>query len=685
MFFRHTLTQIDPRLVLVVVLAGCDCGAPPPAIDAGVHTTDDAGTAITDAAVEPDTGSEPSCATCPAACIVDRCASETCVEPTYASVEATFEDLSVVGMDADGAHLYVADPSEGLVVLDASVPASLTRVGAVALPGARELRVADDYAYVVAEAELHVVAVADPTVIDLRSSLDVWGSTVAIADELLVITGGDRIQILDRSDPERPAIAGELALEPTAGGAVRYSRGAAAIGTLVYVGSSDAGVLLVDVSDPSAPAIVGTLGEGETRDVLLEGSELFRVRTDGIDVYDVSDPRAPRFVSAIERPIVGALLRAVSSGGSLYALSAGAALGVTRIERTAGEITSVEQLRVPGSPTRVATAGRWAYVGTHDTGIHAIDLAQADAAAEIPLEHDAIALAAAGATLYVAEGEDGLEIVELRALPATTALGRIDRPAYDVALDGDRLWLSEGDALVLYDRAVPESPAELARISIADLSMRVDTRIVALSADGGRAVAATKALTNGELFVVDARGPGEPEIVHQRALDITTLIDDVLLSGDRLVAVESRSSDVKIYGLGTPSSPDLLGNYDGRDLLFPRLSLSGSELVVADRSGSIEVVDLSDLARPRALGSYEGGELFTSALLDRDRVYATSSNVSRGLFVFAAGDLSAPVARFGTYRLPPGLGVMVPADVALAGRFGIVANGSSLLVVPLCR
>jgi hypothetical protein len=53
--------------------------------------------------------------------------------------------------------------------------------------------------------------------------------------------------------------------------------------------------------------------------------------------------------------------------------------------------------------------------------------------------------------------------------------------------------------------------------------------------------------------------------------------------------------------------------------------------------------------------------------------------------VFAAGDLSAPVARFDTYRLPPGLGVMVPADVALAGRFALVANGASLLVVPLCR
>jgi hypothetical protein len=118
---------------------------------------------------------------------------------------------------------------------------------------------------------------------------------VAVEDGLTVAALGDAGIAVLEADAEGLQLSASLALSGTAHG-VAVKRGTA------FVAAGPNGLQVVDLTDPTRPAILGaTFADHDVRGVATgeNGIVLAAAASDGLLVADVSDPRAPRVLSEL--------------------------------------------------------------------------------------------------------------------------------------------------------------------------------------------------------------------------------------------------------------------------------------------------------------------------------------------------------------------------------------------------
>ncbi len=478
---------------------GADLGAAPGrAVDAGmvIRPSPPDGGRITDART-PDldaAGAAPtSCDACPDRCVLGACAEDRCAEPTHPTVArsygafGTISDLAL----ADDA-LFVADRQAGLVWLDASHPPDLRVVTTFPVTGLFSVAAANGYVYALdSEGTLHTLQMVGDA-LEERSSVPVWGSHIDLLGDELFISGGDRVEMLDRSDPAHPVLRQELPIPTLASGSADHSRGVVRSGNVLYVGLASGGFVVVDASGSSWSVIETRRTEELTNTIALVGGQLVRGGSSGLETYAIDDPRRPRSVQRLDASAIGQVqAMADVSGEPLAANQAGLAL-------LSGDATRQYGLR--GHVNDVVVSGRWAFVGTSDAGLHVVDLeANGLAAVRLPLSSGlALALAQADGRLYIAKGEDGVEAWRLSALPSVDRVLTSGAPAYDVAVEGNVVYVSQGTAVSLRRTS---DLTELGRIPIPSLSGRVETRIDSLAVKDGLVAITAKALTDALLLI----------------------------------------------------------------------------------------------------------------------------------------------------------------------------------------
>lgn len=165
-----------------------------------------------------------------------------------------------------GTLAYVAAGSAGLVIVDVSSPSSPLRLGFRATPGvATEVAVAGDRAYVVDEGGLRIFDVSVPTAPTLLGGLDLAGRSraVAVVDSLAVVgSTGAGIFVVDVSDPGAPVVLGST---HTRQNAQTFVAGLAVRGRTVYVADGAdrtlGGLRVVDFQEPRLPVVVGTTSD----------------------------------------------------------------------------------------------------------------------------------------------------------------------------------------------------------------------------------------------------------------------------------------------------------------------------------------------------------------------------------------------------------------------------------------
>ena len=121
-----------------------------------------------------------------------------------------------------------------------------------------------------------------------------WGGEVyaiAVQGDLAAMSSGERVLIVDISNPDRPRQLGAISLGARVRGvAVRRDHVYASTWTC-----ADYDLAVIDVSDPTTPQVVGSNG---TRcqpfiGVLAEGELVFVGELSGLRILDVTDPRNP--------------------------------------------------------------------------------------------------------------------------------------------------------------------------------------------------------------------------------------------------------------------------------------------------------------------------------------------------------------------------------------------------------
>ncbi len=276
----------------------------------------------------------------------------------------------------DGGLAYVADGSEGVIVMDVSDPSSLTALGSYDTPGnARRLALHGNTLYVADQSGgLVILDVADPTHPTYVTSVnfgetwdvDLYGPYVVIGSDVGVSTLliGDGIRV-----PEHyGTYSGPYEILD-----VRVQDDVA------YIAANASGLLTVDVSDPANPIYLDNHSIGVTpyyRKLDIQGNKAFVADYGigkGIRIYDISDPANLRYLGtyyksmAIDVAVAGEVVYVADGTYGLY-------LGNVSDPFSPTDITWVASI---GNITAVDVQGHYVYVvgwGGGGNGIYMYDI-----------------------------------------------------------------------------------------------------------------------------------------------------------------------------------------------------------------------------------------------------------------------------------------------------------------------
>jgi hypothetical protein len=200
--------------------------------------------------------------------------------------------------------LSVASALGRVLIIDIADPAAPSLVTTMQLDGfVSQMSVRGDLVYMADffYGGLFVVDLADPERPDHLVTVPTASFAqhlVQVGSHLIVGTGGlatPHVQVFDLADPRLPVMVDDITLSGVA------VNGLASDGTHLYVAhdrGSDSELLVLDASDPAAMSELGALVLlDELHELEVDGSVLYAGTHEGfVHVIDVSDPTAPRSI-----------------------------------------------------------------------------------------------------------------------------------------------------------------------------------------------------------------------------------------------------------------------------------------------------------------------------------------------------------------------------------------------------
>ena len=185
---------------------------------------------------------------------------------------------------------YIAD--NRLQIYDVANPASPAKLGSYGTTTTRitAFDLTDDTAYCVDGSSLILVNISNPALPELRKNvtLNFTGLDVIIRNGLAYVGGTTSLAIYNVSDPANPILVSTFATGPI------YTL--AKEGDVLFLAAAGQRVQLLDVSNPASPTLLATLPEVSFADtVKIAGNRLY-VAGNSFAIYDISVPSRPRLL-----------------------------------------------------------------------------------------------------------------------------------------------------------------------------------------------------------------------------------------------------------------------------------------------------------------------------------------------------------------------------------------------------
>jgi hypothetical protein len=250
----------------------------------------------------------------------------------------------------------------------------------------------------------------------------IWGIRV-VGNTVYVAADFFGFGIVDVSNPAAPVLRGSL---KTPG----QAKNVAIVGTTALVADHMSGLDIIDISNPAKPANKGAFFlEGYARDVVSSGTGSLAFAIDapaGLYTFDLSKPgplepigsqqsaRAPGFIE-LSRPAPG-------REPELALLVGGGLLQVYDIKTPAAPVRAATFKTPGGRPTRVSLAGQHAYIADGREGITIVDLSTPTAPQllgniKTPQPARDVAVSESLIRVAVGAGDDEGEVVVFRRTP----------------------------------------------------------------------------------------------------------------------------------------------------------------------------------------------------------------------------------------------------------------------------
>lgn len=373
-----------------------------------------------------------------------------------ASLSLVLEGRSIPrAVAVDGERLFVADPAQGVHVVDIGDPDAPAVSRLVPHPDVMDVLIAGDRLYDFAYSEFGVALRA----LDLGADLAELGSAgllytdgVTVTPDDLAITAGlgGGIRVIDVSDLDNPLVRYTYRLE---GGP--SSRALAANSTTAWIPAED-GLYILDLSNPDdiqqrGPFDLDTAGALAT----TVAGPLLAVTNDRgeLGVFDVSATEPARIARLPVTVCVDCRRSALAGHGDLLAIADRE--GGLRIA-TAANLALVGRLTVPAGMVDfqdVAVDGKLAYVADASYGLRIYDLANPAtpslrarvATAGYP---SAVALDPASTRAYLAESTErgNLRVFDIATPAEASEIGATAAGlAYDVEIAGDLAYVTRSN------------------------------------------------------------------------------------------------------------------------------------------------------------------------------------------------------------------------------------------------
>jgi hypothetical protein len=295
-----------------------------------------------------------------------------------------------------GGHVFLGDHGRpGFVAVDASEPARPHEVGFVRFGNdgrgsdrIQDLAVLGTQLYAASDLlGLEIRDLSDPASMPRRANIAAGiARSVAVAPgHAFVGSAEGTLQVFDVATPERPRPVGRLELGP---GSIWDL---AKCGDFVYAAvyrADDASVKVVSVADPANPRLLGGIApKAGAWGLACQGDRLFVTGQWGeLSVIDVSDAGAPRELGAVDA----------------YGTSGAIAL--------AGGYAFVSHLIIE-------TVDGWGVNARELLAIDISDPRRPRVVATLALPREPTAMTANWPWLYLADDQEGLQIVEIRGVP----------------------------------------------------------------------------------------------------------------------------------------------------------------------------------------------------------------------------------------------------------------------------
>jgi hypothetical protein len=496
-----------------------------------------------------------------------------------------------------GDHAYVANGSQGLVVVDITRADSMfTAGGYVGFGTATGFDISGDYLFMTnGSYRMFVLDISDPTDPQFAGAFDtlIAGMDVEVAGNYAYVADATMgLYVLDISNPTVPSTAGYY-ITPGTPNSVTLS------GNYAYVADGAAGVCIVDIADPASPSPAGTyITSDEASNIAISGNHAYIAdKYGGLQVADISDPTTPMYAGDWD-PMIGYFVGVAVSGDYAYVTSQSYGVYAIDIADPTNPYFVSDYGQVAANAGWLAVAEEYAYVGTN-SALWVVDVADRVPvlyAGSFGISGEASEVDVSGNYAYVGNIAGRLSVIDVTDPSTPVAGGLLGTPdgVTDVVVSGDYAYLGMAPGLLVVDVSDPLNPDSVGH-----------WENIGGGATWGIAIAGDYAFVgednyNQELHVLSILNPNDPSEIT--TVPIADYVSGAAVAGNYLY-LAAQWTGLLVYDITDPTDPDSVGVFTTYGFAND-VAIYGDYAFVGTSSG-FQVVDITDPSSPSLLTTYD--------------------------------------------------------------------------------